>query len=121
MKRRLVFTSSTELLRVPPDSVVCVLADGNYSALMMSDGERHVLTLQLGQIERMIAGMLEEDDNRFIRIGKSLIVNRDFITVINPQRQKMVLSDCRTFRHEVSASKEALRAMKELLEKEESL
>ena len=121
MNRRLVFTSSTELLRVPPDSVVFVMADGNYSTLMMADGERQTLTLQLGQIERMIAGMLEVADNRFIRIGKSLIVNRDFIAFINPQRQKMVLSDCRTFRHEVSASKEALKAMKELLEKEELL
>ena len=62
--------------------------------------------------------MLDSDDNRFIRIGKSLIVNREFIAFINPVRQKMILSDCRTFRHEVSASKEALKALKELLEKE---
>ena len=64
--------------------------------------------------------MLEADDNRFIRIGKSLIVNREFIAFINPVRQRMVLSDCRTFRHEVSASKEALKALKELLETEVS-
>ncbi|MDE6023482.1 MAG: LytTR family transcriptional regulator [Muribaculaceae bacterium] len=121
MKRRLVFTTSSEIVRVSPDSVVYVAADGNYSAVTTADSERYVLTLQLGQIERHIADMLDVSDNRFIRIGKSLIVNRDFIVFINPQRQKMVLSDCRTFRHEVSASKEALKAMKELLEKEESL
>ncbi len=77
-----------------------------------------MLTLQLGQVERRIAELLEDNDNRFIRIGKSLIVNRDFITFISPPRQKLILSDCKTFRHEVSASKEALKALKELLEKE---
>ena len=118
MSKRLVFTTSTEIIRVPPDAVIFITADGNYSTITLADGESFTLTLQLGQIERRIADMLDENDNRFIRIGKSLIVNRDFIAFINPLRQKMILSDCRTFRHEVSASKEALKALKELMEKE---
>lgn len=118
MEQRLIFTTTTEMLRVPAGAVVYVSADGNYSALTTADGGSYVLTMQLGQIERHIARMLAEGDNRFIRIGKSLIVNRDFIAFINSPRQKMVLSDCRTFRHEVSASREALKALKDLLEKE---
>lgn len=118
MDRRLVFTTSAEIVRVPSDTVVYITADGNYSVITLTDGENFVLTLQLGQVERRIADMLENDDNRFIRIGKSLIVNRDFIAFINPVRQKMILSDCRNFHHEVSASKDALKALKELLEKE---
>lgn len=118
MRKRLIFSTSTEIVRVPADAVVYVSADGNYSAITMVDGASHVLTLQLGQIERRFAELLDNNDNRFIRIGKSLIVNRDFIAFINPQRQKMVLSDCRTFRHEVTASREALKSLKELLEKE---
>lgn len=113
-----MFATSTELLRVPSGAVVYITADGNYSALTTADGKNFVVTQQLGQIERRIAAMLESNDNRFIRIGKSLIVNRDFIAFINPLRQKLILSDCRTFRHEVTASKEALKALKELLEKE---
>ncbi len=116
MDKRLVFTTSTEIVRVPSDAVVSITADGNYSVLSLADGGNFVLTLQLGQIERRIAAALDSNDNRFIRIGKSLIVNRDFIAFINPVRQKMILSDCRVFRHEVSASKEALKALKELLE-----
>ena len=121
MSKRLIFTPTTEIVRVPPDAVVFVTASGNYSAMTLADGENFVLTLQLGYIERRIAEMLDKDDHRFIRIGKSLIVNRDFIAFIHPVRQKMILSDCRNFRHEVSASKEALKALKELLEKEETL
>lgn len=118
MDKRLLFSTSTELVRVSSDSVVYVTANGNYSTITLADGKSFVLTQQLGQIERRISEMLDSDDNRFIRIGKSLIVNRDFIAYINPVRQKMVLSDCRTFRHEVSASKEALKALKDLIEKE---
>lgn len=121
MNKRLIFTTTTEIVRVPADSVVFITANGNYSAITLADGENFVLTLQLGQIERRIAEMLDKDDHRFIRIGKSLIVNRNFIAFIHPVRQKMILSDCRNFRHEVSASKDALKALKELLEKEETI
>lgn len=52
---RLVFNTSTEVLRVPADAVVFVTADGNYSALTTADGEDFVLTIQLGQIEKRLA------------------------------------------------------------------
>lgn len=118
MSKTLLFFTTTELICVPSEAVVYVTADGNYSAITMADGSEYVLTLQLGQIERRIAEMVDEGDNRFIRIGKSLIINREYITFVNPSRQKLVLSDGRTFRHEVSASREALKALKELIEKE---
>lgn len=118
MSKTLLFYTSTELISVPSEAVVYVTADGNYSAITMADGSDYVLALQLGQIERRIAEMVDADDKRFIRIGKSLIVNREFITFVNPSRQKLVLSDGRTFRHEASASREALKALKELIEKE---
>lgn len=118
MSKNLLFSTSTELIRVPSESVVFISADGNYSSIKMADGGEYVLTLQLGQMEKRVSEMVDSDDNRFIRIGKSLIVNREFITFINPARQKMVLSDCRTFRHELTASKEALKALKELTERD---
>lgn len=118
MNKRLVFSTSAEVVSIPSESVVYITADGNYSVITLADSETFVMTLQLGQIERRIAEILDSNDNRFIRIGKSLIVNSEFIVFVNPVRQKMILSDCRTFRHEVSASKDALRALKELLEKE---
>lgn len=121
MSKNLIFTTSTELIRVPADAVVCIMADGNYSSVKTIDGCDYVLTLQLGQIERRISEMVEAGDNRFIRIGKSLIVNREFITCINPQRQKIILSDARNFRFELSASKEALKALKDLIENENML
>ena len=119
MGKSLVFTTTIELIRVPAESVVFISADGNYSSIKMADGGEYVLTLQLGQMEKRISEMVDEDDNRFIRIGRGLIVNTEFITFINPARQKMILSDSKTFRHELSASREALKALKDLVEKEE--
>lgn len=116
MERFFSFSTTTEFLRIPEEAVVCVKADGNYSSIMTADGAEHVLTLQMGQIERRIASMVAEGEGRFIRIGKSLIVNRDFITLINVPRQRLCLSDCRTFSHEFSASKEALKLLKQVLE-----
>ena len=117
MSKNLVFSTTTELIRVPSNSVAFILADGNYSKIKMADGSEYVLTLQLGQMETRISETIM-DDNSFIRIGKSLIVNTQFITFINPARQKLVLSDCQTFRYELSASREALKALKEYIEKE---
>lgn len=118
MGKNLLFTTSTELIRVPTDLVIYISADGNYSSIKMADGGEYVLTQQLGQMEKRIAEMVEEGDNRFIRIGKSLIVNNEYITFLNPSRQKIILSDGKTFRYELSASREALKALKELLERE---
>ena len=118
MSMNLLFSTSTELIRIPADAVVFISADGNYSSIKMADGGEYILTLQLGQMEKKISEMVDDNDNRFIRIGKSLIVNHDYITFLNPSRQKMILSDGKTFRHELSASKEALKALKELIEKE---
>ena len=121
MERWFSFSTSTELLRVPAGAVVYIKADGNYSSIITADDVEHVLTLQIGQIERRIADMAEAGDHRFIRIGKSLIVNSDFISFINVTRQKLVLSDCRTFSRELTASRGALRMLKEVLEKYPSM
>ena len=121
MDRSLTFSTSGELIRFPSEAVVLITADGNYSVVTLVDGTEYVLTLQLGQIERKLMDFVASGDNRFIRIGKSLIINREYISYINPARQKLVLSDCHTFKRETTASRDALKALKEYIEKEEQL
>ncbi|MCH5326806.1 MAG: LytTR family transcriptional regulator DNA-binding domain-containing protein [Duncaniella sp.] len=121
MTHNLLFSTSAELIRVPGDAVVYIKADGNYSTLRLADGGQYVLCLQLGQVERHISDYLSEDDNRFVRIGKSLIVNTEYITYISPSRKRLVLSDCRSFRHELTASHDALKILKDFIELEGQL
>lgn len=119
MKKQLVISTANELVRIAPDHIVYINSDGNYSTLVQTDGEMRMLTYQLGQIEKMIATQLGNGGNLFIRIGKSLIINRSYIYYINVAKQKLTLSDVERFNHTVSASKEALKQLKELIEKED--
>lgn len=118
MKNQLIISTSIDLVRISPDRIVYIASDGNYSTLVQTDGEMRMLSFQLGQIERMIATQLEQEGRNFIRIGKSLIINRSYIYYINVPKQKLTLSDVENFSHTVAASKEALKQLKELIEKE---
>ena len=121
MKKQLVISTSIDLVRIAPERIIYIASDGNYSTLVQTDGEVRMLTFQLGQIERMIADQLGSEGNNFIRIGKSLIINRSYIYYINVTKQKLTLSDVASFSHTVTASKEALKQLKELIEKEATL
>ncbi len=118
MTKQLIIATSNDLVRIAPVRIVYISSDGNYSMLVQADGETRMLSFQLGQIEKMIASQLGSEGNIFIRIGKSLIINRSYIYYINMPKQKLVLSDVATFNHTVTASREALKQLKELLEKE---
>ena len=118
MKKQLVISTSIDLVRIAPERIVYIASDGNYSTLVQTDNEVRMLSYQLGQIEKLISTQLGSDGNIFIRIGKSLIINRSYIYYINIPKQKLILSDVASFNHTETASKEALKQLKELLEKE---
>ena len=118
MKKQLIISTSIDLVRIAPEKIVYIASDGNYSTLVQTDNEVRMLSYQLGQIEKMISTQLGSEGNIFIRIGKSLIINRSYIYYINIPKQKLILSDVASFSHSVTASKEALKQLKELLEKE---
>ena len=118
-RKFLIISTATDLVRVAPDKIVFISSDGNYCNLVQADNETRLLTFQLGQIETMIQEQLGADKKQFVRIGRGLIINRNYIYYINIQSQKLILSDNNRFTHTVSASKDALKQLKELIEKEE--
>lgn len=111
------FSTSSELVRVPASGLVYLKADGNYSDAYTADGAKYVLSMQLGQVSELIACSLPEGKSPFIRVGRGLIVNRDYIAYIATTHKRLVLSDSRHFRHELTASQEALKALKDYIEK----
>ncbi|SHF15126.1 LytTR family DNA-binding domain-containing protein [Dysgonomonas macrotermitis] len=113
----LILSNSNDLVRVSPERIVYVSSDGNYSTMVLTTAEEHLFTINLGTMERMIEEQLEADARLFIRLGKSLIINSSYIYYINVSRQQLVLSDMRfAERFTLSASKEALKALKSVLE-----
>lgn len=118
LKKYLIISTANDLVRIAPEKIVFISSDGNYCNLVQTDNETRLLTFQLGQIEAMIHEQLGVDRKLFVRIGRSLIINRNYIYYINIQSQKLILSDNNRFTHTVSASKDALKQLKELIEKE---
>ena len=119
MKKILIISTTNELIRVKPERVVYISSDGNYSTIILNDRTEHVFTFNLSQCQKIIEAQLKEEASTFIRIGKSLIINRDYIYKINITKQLLVLSDM-SFNESFNlvASKEAMKQLKILLEKE---
>ena len=112
----IVIIKGTELHRFPLDALICISADGNYSYVMTVDGRETLICLQLGQVETLMARQLGAGITNFIRLGRGLIINLDYINHIDISRQIIIMSDCRRIRKEFSASREALIKLKELVE-----
>lgn len=108
----LVISTASELLRLHVDEVLCVVSDGNYCTLVLDSGDERLITMQLGQMERLIGEQVAMASSPFVRVGKSLIVNQNHIFYINPSRQVLELSNRRGARHSCSASKDALSMLK---------
>lgn len=115
----LVISTATDLVRVAARHIVCITSDGNYSTIVQTGNELRVVTTQLGQVEHMIAEQLPDIGSTFVRIGKSLIININSVHYINIPKQQLILVDALQNRHTLTASKEALKALKELIEKGE--
>lgn len=112
MNKVIVISRGTELLRVPANRLVYVSADGNYSNVVTQDNRKQIVSFQLGQIEDLIGDQLGDAGNSFIRLGRGLIINQDFVYSIDIAKQQLVLSDCNSCYHELSASREVLTKLK---------
>ena len=121
-------STSTELVRVATDEIVYVRADGNYSDLVLTNGQRRKMTFQLHFFDEVFQQL---QNNMFVRVGRSLIVNKRYIYVINLTEQQLVLSggDLKEpivfygqskadSPQNISLAGEGLRQLKELLENE---
>ena len=116
MSQIVVISKGTELLRVPSARLVYISADGNYSNLVTQDNRSKMVSYQLGQLEDIIGEQLGDSGNNFIRLGRGLIINSDFVYSIDIAKQQLILSDCLDCYHELSASREVLIKLKAYLD-----
>ena len=118
MSEYLIISTSVDLIRVPSEGIVFISSDGNYSTFMFTSGESRVVSLQLGQVERILATQLSDTRGNFLRVGKSLIINSEYISYINVPKQQLVVSDLHLSSHTLNAGKEVLKNLKEKIEKD---
>ena len=121
-------STSTELVRVATDEIVYVRADGNYSDLVLTNGKSRKMTFQLHFFDEVFQQL---QNNMFVRVGRSLIVNKRYIFVINLTEQQLILSggDMKEpivfygqpktdSPQNITLAREGLKQLKELLENE---
>jgi DNA-binding LytR/AlgR family response regulator len=115
----LIISNANELVRIKPERVVYVKSDGNYSTMVLHDKTEQVFTMNLAQCQQLMEEQLGTEAMTFIRLGKQLIVNRAYIFKINPYKQQLLMSNMQlNIAFELSASKEALKQLKALIESE---
>lgn len=113
---RLKISTSVGLFRVPTEDIAYIEASGNYCDVHLFNGEAVTMTFQLHYFVEALSQLRQ---NFFVRVGKSLIVNKNSVYGINITSQDLKLMDHRmnqTFR--LKASKEALKELKTILEQE---
>ena len=113
---RLKISTSVGLFRVPTEDIAYIEASGNYCDVHLFNGEAVTMTFQL---HYSVEALSQLRQNFFVRVGKSLIVNKNFVYGINITSQDLKLMDHRmnqTYR--LKASKEALKELKSILEQE---
>ena len=116
MKNLLIaFNSRDELLRLDARRIVYFEADGNYTHIVMTNKLKGTVGMNLGQVEDVLAVRLKERKNIFARIGKKFIVNLKYIYKVNPLKKQLVLTDFETFAYQLEVSREALKALKDLM------
>lgn len=109
------FKSRDELLRVETSSIVYFEADGNYTEIMLANGHKDLICMNLAKMQRVISASMKDKTGRFVRIGKRFIINLNYVHHIHILQQSIVLSDQKTFSYNLKISKEALKNLKEIM------
>lgn len=116
MQHELIICNTVETIRVSAMDIVGIKAEGNYSTIIFNDGEERLVLFQLGQLETMITEQLGAVASMFIRIGRGIIINREYLFIINLPRQVVVLRTSSGIKTTLSASRESLRQLKLLID-----
>ena len=114
-ERCIIIDKGTTFHSIAISHLVYVKADRNYSDFFMRDAKTQFsLTMQLGEVEDIINKT--RGVTNFARVGRSLIVNLDYVRSIDLSKGKFVLSDNLYFRKELGASHIALASLKAAVE-----
>lgn len=115
MKQCIYFNSRYRLIRLDIHKIVYFEGDGNYTYIVTANKQKVCVTLNLAHTEEALAAQLGDKAKQFMRIGKRFIVNMNYIYQVDIQKQTLMLSDYEHFLFQMPVSKEALKAVKELV------
>lgn len=115
MTNYLYFNTRDEFDRIDIAKIICFQSDGNYTNVVLTNKVKIVLSISLGKLEKYLSDSLKEKAGCFVRVGKSCIINVNYILRINVLKQYIVLTDYDTSNYQVSISKDALKKLKDIM------
>ena len=111
----LFLNSRDEVLRLDVGRIVFFHANGNYTDIHCANSLKYTISMSLLRLQALLAVTLSHSASSFVRIGKSYIINSNYITHISVPRQRLLLSDLNSFDIELAVSKDALRNLKTMI------
>ena len=118
MDRYLIIKTRDEFLRLRINDILYLEADRNYTKLLLTEGIQFTFAINLGKIEEMLENQILDSKSTLLRVGKSYIINKNYILQINLPRQKLLLLTPGSKPRELVIPKEPLKTLKEMLEQE---
>ena len=92
--KKVITQNRDELYVLHPDTLAYLQAEGNYTKIVYICGLQLVITMGISKVEEALrTGIPEEDACQFLRLGRSLVVNRNLIHSINAATQKLTFFD----------------------------
>ncbi len=113
---KLFFNTRDDLVCIDSDLIAAVKADGNYTKVFYINGKLIHLNTGITKMEEILKA-IPSKTNKFIRLGRSYIINHAFLFRIEPLKQQLILSDGNKYDLKVHMSKQVLKSYKEALEK----
>ena len=112
---KIYFNTRDELTAIDSENIAVVQANGNYSKIVTIYRKEIMLTSGITKVEEVLKSV-NDARSRFVRIGRSLVVNHSYLQKIDLIKQQMVLS-CQGNEIKINVSKKTLKVYKDAIAK----
>jgi DNA-binding LytR/AlgR family response regulator len=108
---KLFFDTRDELTCIDTNLIAAVQANGNYSRVIYITKREIMLTYGITKLEGILKSY-NSKSNRFIRLGRSFIINHTYLQKIDVLKQQLVLSDGNKNEIRITIPKQILKSYK---------
>ena len=112
---KIYFNTRDELTAIDSEDIAVIQANGNYSKIVTIYRKEIMLTSGITKVEHVLQSA-NDARSRFVRIGRSLVVNHSYLQKIDLMKQQMVLS-CQGNEIKINVSKKTLKVYKDAIAK----
>lgn len=114
MRKRVCMNTRDVFFVIDLGQLAFVQANGNYTTFYYIEGQKQMVTFGLSEVERCISRSWPTDEKSpFIRMGRSLLINQNYLCAINTLKQQLILSDYKKHSYALTVPKQLLRQYKE--------